>query len=448
MSDNTFLVMEAQWSSSFSCHGPATAFKIFIQNQGSQGEFSRFLSSKSCGTQKSRENCCISSLSPLDFGGFQSGSSHVLPLPVLSEKQLDLYTPKNTYGRYCFLSLANPSFPAKSQERDLFGMQSILYAADGNCIDEYSDHSVRCFSNGTLALYSTSQCQGLSSKLELINIPLQSLDPKAFIGLFNAQAGSIQGKMIDFNGTGTKTVSWTTYQPDYLLVNNLTNPFEIISLLLIILSFLASIAGFFYATLKCWKKPSKLFASLAISQALWTIFLCVRTYYTFTVFKTEASFNMASNFKNVTLGFAMLATSTHSTLYFNSCFKLERMMRSLGYITLYLTHFSIYFPVYLSYLVLPNPPWLTTWLDYTSQHWYFAFNLLPLSVVLYFFMSTTNPSKDPFDPLRNALKVDFVYSLVMSIHIILFACYSSSVHIRTYSNLMENDRTVLVSETN
>ncbi|KAJ3358200.1 hypothetical protein HDU91_005300 [Kappamyces sp. JEL0680] len=449
--------MEAAWADT-NCRGSPASMKIFsVQNaqslQQNQDQWPLFYSLvinqsgyllppvSRCGSFPGSlpDNCCISAVKGTTSDA-ASASDYLLPSHVMSDKQLGLYSPKGAANSlYCYLILASPSYPPVATSA-LFGYQGVLYTADGSCVDSHTPHPVRCFANGTIAFYSQTQCQGASSNLQLVNPQVEKLSPGAMNGLWNEIVGEVAGKMINITDA-QQTTSWTTYQPDYLVTSTLDLPLEVLSLA----AFIVGLAGGFGAAVwSIWqfsRRPSTMWLVLGISQLLWTLFYSLKMASIYTLFHSNLQYVTIWNSMNYLQCTATLSATVYSSLYFNHAARPTRTVRMAQLGILAGLHIGLSGGVYLS-VIRPNPAWVVLWRSY-FKYWiavYFSWTIVPLVALVQGIVSTYRPSKDPFDSVRKAMRLDWAYCVTVCSQLLLVVGYYVLGYFRTETIWLGNDR--------
>jgi hypothetical protein len=146
----------------------------------------------------------------------------------------------------------------------LFGMDKAYYRNNGVCI---VPDSVRCFSDGTFAMYSSPRCGGTAQNLTLTSSVTVFPD--------SSTLRNVQGSMITVT-TGSTQYSWTVLIPTQTYVPSFRYWNDWMLIILYVSGILMALGSSAYHFRNFWAKKTLYLGMIFMSQVFWLSFLVVR----------------------------------------------------------------------------------------------------------------------------------------------------------------------------
>lgn len=281
MSTSPVFWLETQYSSSNTCKGLPTSFKIFstadptetfhpagekwpgiysmVMNLGGTPQYPYYF----CGqlSVSPQGACCTSSLDTSLAGSAGVESALDLPLSNYSGNSINEFYNIITSNAPSTIPPTSYILLSSADSSSLFGFPSVAYLPDGTCIDS-STNPVRAFANGTVAFYNDSACA----------IPVEFIFTSSVSATFftTTTAGNISAQKLDIRANGA-SIGWIAYQPNLFLVPNFKEAPEIIGHGVFLLAIILHIACSALAGWKYYHRRNTQMLLQFVSQVAWVV---------------------------------------------------------------------------------------------------------------------------------------------------------------------------------
>jgi hypothetical protein len=311
----------------------------------------------------------------------------------------------------------------------LYGMDSAYYHATGTCIEP---DSVRCYPNGTVAIYPVRECIGVPFLQQLTTTPWN----------FSTRASrDVRGYMMTLE-KGQGRYSWKMFiqTSDYFISMRYWYEWVLMGLYATALSLL--IYSCYYYMKRIWKHRTLYLTFVFLDQFFWLGFVITKITGHFGIFNsvisgTNSLFQMGGSL------FAVLNTIT----FVLDMYKTRNSYRQIVYGLLFLIHFSMNWNHYTRFFPMPGVFTRTvvqvtlltniTWLVIMM-----VFDCIPPLLVIHKLLSTYKASFKT--KLETVWKGEPWFLIIFGGQVITLIAFVSQELIRNYSEILGHDRVWLV----
>lgn len=342
-------LIEMQFRSNLDCSGTASSFHIFtVANTllGAQPsdeswpimywQASPVYPYVPCGNMEipmsENENCCYSSVDTTTVGTWGIGSGYIRAFNSTSASpDLSPYaTTSAATAEYCYLAASSVSLT------NLYGYVAVAVLKDEEYCSDGFFGGLRCFANGTLAVYYETNCAD-SPDMELYDLTSSPLAISAspLLGDFEASLIAV--------AAGRETVGWTTFLPYWESHATIVTPVDYLSLVCFILSVLFHLAACGWAVYRYYRGRVRARLFVLFSQILWLgrAVTEVAIYYIQTPILTTDdlyAYNWLSLSTDYLSNFATLSCVLYTAYTSKTLLNLKRDREIIMYVTLIALH--------------------------------------------------------------------------------------------------------------
>ncbi|KAJ3271394.1 hypothetical protein HDV01_006681 [Terramyces sp. JEL0728] len=376
-----------------------------------------------CGSNpiKVYTGCCGYSLDLAFTLGYASWSEEPVDTPDLAN------SPKSSNNQYyCAL------YPA--EEYSLYNYTFIYALAGGYC----TINNIRCFSNGTVNIYSDYDCQGDYYSASLASSQL----------LQTGIVGNVTGEFIKVTN-GTTVYTWVAYSPEIIEVTSTYAymiPFEYVAYTLLFTAFFLSFIRAVYFTILYikYKKPMDLYKS--INTTLWFIWVILAYFYYTAIYSSNQGWMILGQFQNFIFNAATYMTAAGTLMFFLEIQRKEKYYTA-GLSVLFIYQIIFGGSNYLAYLKFyPATTVFFAYWSYLNPVWIvsvYLFDTIPQIILVHNLVKSRKGATLFFKEFQFFLAENKIYLVLVILHFCNMICFYLIMYLTSYTDILGSDRVAL-----
>ncbi|KAI8904740.1 hypothetical protein EDD86DRAFT_212684 [Gorgonomyces haynaldii] len=313
--------------------------------------------------------CCISAIDPSDnpaTGTFGVTSATDFFFEDDSLDNLSHNMQQASNKDYCLLS------SLYEDEWTLEGYLHMLYLGDGGCFD-----STRCIHH-QIIFYNDTHCQ---TEIESFDLDTnQQTITTLFYGDINAQLYTVEN--------ATMQVTWTNYQPDYILVPNFKEFTEIIAVVLYILTLLIMSFSLYSHALSAYRGYTHMKMVAAVSRFFWIAWTVGNMCYTYIIYSDLNTLFITDSLRGISLAIASLTMVLYSNFFIYTATGMPQLWRIICTVLTLVLHIGLVGGQYGYFALIVNPElgleFLFKW-GRNSKYWImfmYVWDIVPAAVAV------------------------------------------------------------------